>query len=257
MSLLHVLILSIVEGITEFLPISSTGHLILVSHLLHIPQTEFLKSFEIIIQLGAILAVAVLSLKTLVPSIEDWKKVLLAFIPTSVVGFILYKFIKHTLLGSDTVVVWTLFLGGIALIALEYLLHHKKLEITKISEISNKNAVLIGICQAISVVPGVSRSAATIMGGMGLGLKRETAVAFSFLLAIPTMVAATGLDIAETKLAFSGHELVFLCIGVLVSFLVAYATVIYFLKYIKTHTFVPFGVYRIIVAVLYFFLVLK
>ena len=252
MTLIHVLILSLVEGITEFLPISSTGHLILISHLLKIPQTEFLKSFEVIIQLGAILAVAILSLRTLAPTVTEWKKVLFAFIPTSIVGFVLYKFIKHTLLGNDTIVVWTLFLGGIALIFLEYFFQQKKQHISKIADISDKNAVVIGLCQALSVVPGVSRAAATIMGAMGVGVRRDTAVAFSFLLAIPTMAAASGLDILETKLAFSSQELLYLCVGFVTSFLVAYAAVVYFLKYIKTHTFIPFGIYRIVVALLYF-----
>lgn len=252
MNLLHVIILSIVEGITEFLPISSTGHLILVSHLLGIPQTEFLKSFEIIIQLGAILAVAIISLRSLAPTITDWKKVFFAFLPTSIVGFILYKFIKSYLLGNALVVVLTFFLGGIALIILEYLFRAKKFRVFNIAEISNKNATIVGLCQALSVIPGVSRSAATIIGGMSLGMSRETAVTFSFLLAIPTMLAATGLDILKTQLAFSSTELFYLFVGFVVSFFVAYLAVVSFLKFIKQHTFTVFGIYRIAIALLYF-----
>lgn len=255
MNLIDVLILSIIEGITEFLPVSSTGHLILASHLLEIPQSEFLKSFEIIIQLGAILAVALLSLRTLHPTLTDWKKVLLSFIPTSIVGFILYRFIKEYLLGNDLVVVWSLFLGGILLILLELLFKKRGQGISKIHDISDKNAVLIGIFQSLSVIPGVSRAGATIIGAMGLGVRRDTAVAFSFLLAIPTMAAASGLDVLQTKLAFSTQELIYLFVGFIASFLVAYITVLYFLKYIKTHTFIPFGIYRIVVAVSYYVLI--
>lgn len=257
MNLLDVIILSIVEGITEFLPISSTGHLILTSHLLGVPQSEFLKSFEIIIQLGAILAVAVVSLRTLLPSFTDWKKVVLAFVPTSIVGLVLYEFIKDYLLGNDLVVVWSLFIGGILLILLEVFFKTKDQPITAIQKMSDAKAVMIGLFQALSVIPGVSRSGATIIGAMILGVRRDTAVAFSFLLAIPTMASATGLDVIKTKLAFTNQELAYLVVGLIVSFFVAYATVIYFLRFIKTHSFIPFGIYRVVVAILYYLLIIR
>lgn len=257
MSLLDVLLLSVIEGITEFLPISSTGHLILASHLLAIPQTEFLKTFEIVIQLGAILAVAILSFRNIAPSMNDWKKVLLAFIPTSIVGFILYRFIKDHLLGNDLIVVLSLLIGGVLLIVIELLLAKRQKPITSISHISNRSAVLIGLFQSLSVIPGVSRAAATIVGAMSLGVRRDTAVAFSFLLAIPTMAAASGYDILQTKLDFTQQELVFLMIGFVASFAVAYITVIYFLRFIKTHSFIPFGMYRIFIAVIYYLLMIR
>jgi len=257
MSFLDVITLSIVEGVTEFLPISSTGHLILASHLLKLPQTEFLKSFEIIVQLGAIVAVAVVSLRTLAPSYSDWKNVGLAFIPTSIVGLILYEFIKTYLLGNDLVVVWSLLVGGILLILLELLFQRRKQTIDSIHKIAGRKAVLIGVFQSLSVIPGVSRSGATILGAMVLGVRRDTAVAFSFLLAIPTMAAATGLDIIKTQLAYTNQELLYLAAGFVISFFVAYLTVLYFLRFIKTHSFIPFGIYRIIVAILYFFLIIR
>ena len=257
MTLIDVIILSIVEGITEFLPISSTGHLILTSHLLAIPQTAFLKSFEIIIQLGAILAVALLSVRQLQTTFSDWTKVMLAFIPTSIVGFVLYRFIKEYLLGNELVVVVSLFIGGIIIIALELFFAKKAFHTHSIHSISRKQSILIGIFQSLSVVPGVSRAGGTIIGAMSLGISRDTAVAFSFLLAIPTMLAASGLDILETRLAFSSEELFFLTVGFIASFIVAYITVLFFLKYIKTHSFIAFGIYRIIVAIIYYFVMLR
>ncbi|MBI4157814.1 undecaprenyl-diphosphate phosphatase, partial [Candidatus Woesebacteria bacterium] len=173
MNLFQALILSVVEGFTEFLPISSTGHLILVGDLLKIIQTDFVKTFEISIQLGAILAVVYLYWKKLTINIELWKKIIAAFIPSAVVGFIFYSFIKNILIGNSTVVLVSLFLGGLALIFLEKV-HKEKTNEQKFESISYKNALIIGFFQSISVVPGVSRAAATIAGGMLTGLNRKT-----------------------------------------------------------------------------------
>ena len=213
MSLVHVFILSLVEGITEFLPISSTGHLILASRLLGIYTTEFTKTFEIAIQLGAIMAVVFLYFKKFTQSVDLYKKLFIAFIPTAVVGFILYPFIKGYLLGSSQVVVWSLFLGGIVLILFEK--YHKP-TVHPASpagrrSLSTVHYFVIGLFQSISVIPGVSRAAATIIGGLLTGLKRETATEFSFLLAVPTMFAATSLDIynsiQEHSAVYCGDEL--------------------------------------------------
>ncbi len=248
--------MSVVEGTSEFLPISSTGHLILASQLLGVPQTEFVKSFEIIIQLGAVLAVVVLYWRSFFEELGVWKKILAAFIPTSIVGLVLYKFIKQFLIGNQAVTLWALALGGVVLIALELWHTEKEWNISEIQKVSYKQAVLIGLAQAVSVIPGVSRAAATIVGGLLLGLKRETAVKFSFLLAIPTMMAATGLDLIKTPLSFTNDEWTLLAIGFIGSFIVALVVVKFFLNYIKKHTFIPFGIYRIVLAVLFWLIIL-
>ena len=206
MTFLHAIILSIVEGFSEFLPISSTGHMVLAAKLLQIPQTDFVKSFEIIIQLGAILAVVVIYWKTIWSNKKAWKPIILAFIPTAVVGLLLYKVVKNVLLGNSLITVAALLIGGLVMIAVEYWFKSSKPEVEKIENISNKNAIIIGLFQSISIIPGVSRAAATIVGGMLLKTKRKTAVEFSFLLAIPTMAAASGLDLIKTHFHFSSSS---------------------------------------------------
>lgn len=257
MNILQTLLLAIVEGLTEFLPVSSTGHLILASHLLNIPQTEFVKSFEVIIQLGAILAVAVLYWKTLLDNKRLWPKIIIAFIPTAIVGFTLYRLIKDILLSSPTITLWALLLGGVFLIVFELLWKEKDYHVEKLESISNKNAFLIGVAQSISIVPGVSRAGATIVGGLLTGLKRKTAVEFSFLLAIPTMFAATALDLKESALNFSAQEFLLLGIGFVGAFITAIIAVKFFIKFIGNHTFIPFGLYRIVLAVLYWLIILR
>lgn len=256
MDFIQAVILSIVEGISEFLPISSTGHLILASDLLKISQSEFVKSFEIIIQLGAILAVTFLYWKKLI-NFKLWPKVIIAFLPTGIVGLTLYKMIKGFLIGNSLVTVTALFLGGVLLIILEKAYKEQEYHVSNIEQMTNKQAFWIGVCQSVSIIPGVSRSAATIIGGMFLGLKRTTAVEFSFLLAIPTMIAATGLDLVKTHLAFSGNEYMLLGIGLIGSFITALLAVKFLIKFVQTNTFIPFGGYRIVISILFFFLILK
>ena len=206
MDFFHAIILGIVEGLTEFLPISSTGHLILVSKLLSLPETEFLKSFEIIIQLGAILAVIVLYGRRLLTDNELMKRVVVAFIPTGLIAFFLYKYVK-VLLGSPMVVVATLCIGGVILILFERYHQEPKGELDEsLSVMPYSQAVKIGLFQAISIVPGISRSGATIVGGMLLGMKREAIVEFSFLLAVPTMMVATGYDLLKNASSFSSSD---------------------------------------------------
>jgi len=257
MDILHALILSAVEGITEYLPVSSTGHMVLASDLLKIPQTEFVKSFEVIIQLGAILAVVILYFKRLTQSREIWYKILTAFLPTATIGFLLYKVIKHFLLGNVMVTITSLFVGGIILIIWEKLYKEKDHHLDKIEKLSYKNAFIIGLAQSISVIPGVSRSAATILGGLGVGLKRKTAVEFSFLLAVPTMVAATGLDLVKSNFNFTGNEWMVLAVGFIGAFVTAMFAVKYFVRYVQNHTFVAFGVYRIILAIVFWLLIIR
>jgi len=257
MTLLHSIIYSIVEGITEFLPISSTGHLNLTRTILNGSNTDFFVTFEIFIQLGAILAVVFLYWKTVFKNSLGWKKVLTAFIPSAIVGFILGKFIKHYLISDTYITVLALFVGGVLLIVLELLYKEKDHHVEKIENISFKNAFLIGLCQSIAVIPGVSRSAATILGAMFLGTKRKTAVEFSFLLAIPTMLAATVFDLKDANFSFTSNEILIMSIGFIGSFLVAIAAIKWLLNFIENHTFIPFGIYRIIVAILFYILIIR
>lgn len=255
MDILYALILGIVEGVTEFLPVSSTGHLILASKLFNIPNTNFQKSFEIIIQFGAILSVVALYWNILW-RVETIKKLIVAFIPTGIIGLLLYNTVKTYLLGNEYVVLWALFVGGIALVIFE--LWHKEPEnaTSGIAEISYKKAAVIGLFQAIAIIPGVSRSASTIIGGLLLGLKRTTIVEFSFLLAVPTMLAASGLDLVKNASAFSVDQFGILVAGFITSFIVALFSIKFLLSYIRKHNFIAFGVYRIIVAALFFLIVL-
>lgn len=251
MEIIHAVILGIVEGISEFLPISSTGHLILASKLLGLAQTDFQKSFNIAIQLGAILAVVVLYGQRLLLERKTLINVAAAFVPTAVIGLALYKPVKHHLLGSTAVVVWALLLGGIFMIAFERWHKAKTQQENSIADIHWKQAVMIGIIQSFSMVPGVSRAAATIFGGLFLGLNRTTAVEFSFLLAVPTMAAATALDVLKSYKNFSGADFSILGIGLITSFLVAMLSIKFLLNFINKHDFTAFGVYRILIAVMF------
>ena len=257
MDFLNTIIFSIVEGLTEFLPVSSTGHLNLTRVILNIPKSDFFTTFEIFIQLGAILAVVVLYFKRVMASSLIWKKILVSFIPTGIIGLIFGKFIKNFLVSNEYITLLALFLGGIALIILELLYKEKEHHFENIEKIPYMSVVLIGLFQAIAVVPGVSRSAATIVGALFLGIKRKTAVEFSFLLAVPTMLAATIFDLNEANFNFSSDELSFMTFGFIGSFITAIFAIKFFLNFIKNHTFIPFGIYRIALSVLFYFLIIK
>jgi undecaprenyl-diphosphatase len=252
MNLFHAFILSIVEGLTEFLPISSTGHLILASKLLGIAETDFVKTFEIVIQLGAILAVVALYSKRFLTGWNLVKKLIVAFIPTAIVGFTLYPLIKGVLLGSSAITLNALFWGGIILIAIEYFL--KRYKVTKLQgykEPSYKQAFTIGVFQSLSVVPGVSRAAATIIGGLLTGLDRSSATEFSFLLAVPTMFAASALDIYKSRGTIAQNGFLTLFVGTALSFVFAMLSIKFLIGYVKKHDFKIFGVYRIVLAALF------
>ncbi|MBU1292821.1 undecaprenyl-diphosphate phosphatase [Patescibacteria group bacterium] len=255
MTLLDSAILGVVEGITEFLPISSTGHLILTSTLLGLPATEFLKSFEIAIQLGAILAVVFLFWRSFL-DFSILKKIATAFIPTAIIGLLVHDLAKTYLLGNVEVVVWALGIGGVALIVFELLHKEKEAGAETVSAISYKQAVVVGVFQACAIVPGVSRSAATIIGGLVMGVKRVAIVEFSFLLAVPVMAAATTLDLYKNASTFSNTDFGNLSVGFLVSFVVALFAIRFLLHYVRKHTFISFGIYRIVVALLFFVFVL-
>jgi len=252
MTLLHALLFGIVEGISEFLPISSTAHLILTGQLLGLPQTEFLKTFEISIQLGAILSVVVLYWRSFLQSKEVLLRIAAAFVPTMVIGFALHSVIKNVFFESTTLILWSLLLGGIFLIVFEKSHEEKSSATDDIESITYKQAAVIGLFQSIAVIPGVSRAAATIVGGLLLGLKRKTIVDFSFLLAVPTMLAATALDLVKEGSAFSSADYGMLAVGFVTSFVVAILAIKWLLKFIKNHSFTAFGIYRVAIAILFF-----
>uniref|UniRef100_A0A7C4R653 Undecaprenyl-diphosphatase n=1 Tax=candidate division CPR3 bacterium TaxID=2268181 RepID=A0A7C4R653_UNCC3 len=265
MTIIQSIILGIIEGITEFLPVSSTGHLILVSDLLGIIQTSFIKTFTVAIQLGAILAVVVLYWKRFLVKKEVWKKVFTAFIPTGIIGFILYKLVKTFLLGNEWVVVGSLFVVGIILIVFEIWYGHPSCSANKVKycsrpnevlKISYKQSFLIGVIQSFGMIPGVSRSGATILGGLFMGVERSTIVEFSFLLAIPTMLAATGYDLLRNYQTLDPSQFHLLAIGFVVSFLVAIPSIKFLIGFVQKNNFTWFGVYRIVVAVIFALIIL-
>jgi undecaprenyl-diphosphatase len=256
MSLLHAIIIGIVEGITEFLPISSTAHMILAGRLLRLEDSEFVKSFEIIIQLGAILAVVVLYWRRLL----DWNvlvKTAVAFVPTGVIGLTVYRVVKGYLLGNIPVVLGALLAGGVALLLFErYGARADDSAEADLSQITYGRALAIGLFQALAMVPGVSRSAATIVGGSLIGVPKRTIVEFSFLLAIPTMAAATGYDLLKSYQALGGNYDV-LAVGFVVSFVTALLAIKSFLGYVRRRSFAVFGWYRIALAVAFFVLYVR
>ncbi len=254
MNLFDATVLGIVEGVTEFLPVSSTGHLILASKLMGLPQTDVHKTFEVVIQLGSILAVIFAFRERIFKDFELWKRLIVGFIPTAVLGLTLYKIIK-SLFAPETVA-YMLIAGGIIFLVVERFYKEKAHHVEDVGEISYKQAFLIGLFQSLAMVPGTSRSGATIIGGLLIGLKRKASAEFSFLLAVPTMLAATAYDILKHRNEFSFDDMQGLIVGFAVAFLVALAIVKWFLGYIKKHTFVPFGIYRIVVGIIFLVFVL-
>lgn len=252
MTPLDAALLGVVEGISEFLPISSTGHLILASTLLGLPQGALEKTFEIAIQLGAIMAVVALYWKRFF-DIELLAKLFVAFLPTAIIGFTVYPFFKAVLNGNAHVVVWSLIIGGIVLIAFD---HWKREEDGTIESLTYAQCAILGVCQSVAIIPGVSRSAATIIGGEMLGMSRAAVVEFSFLLAVPTMLAATAFDVLKQWHAFSAADAGLIGIGGLVAFVVALASIRWLLHFVKNHGFAAFGVYRIVVGLAFLLLVI-
>ena len=259
MNIFDAIILGIVEGLTEFLPVSSTGHLTLVGHLLNLGDITFFKSFEIIIQLGAICAVIVIYYKDLI-IIDNIKKILVGFIPTGIIGFLFYKDVKRFLLGDPNIVIYSLIIGGIILIVFEIWQNKKNQSILNnrnieedysLNNITYKQSAIIGLFQSIAIIPGVSRSASSIIGGLSIGLNRKLIVKFSFLLAVPTILAASIYDTAKNLSIFSQDNFYILIIGFLVSFIVAIYTIKFLIHFVSRHSFILFGVYRIIIALIF------
>jgi len=256
MSVFESVLLAIVEGLTEFLPVSSTGHMIITSSLLGIATDPFTKTFTVAIQLGAILAVIVLYWKRFFQSFDFYFKLLVAFIPAALIGFLLNDYIDM-LLERVEVVALMLIIGGIIFLFIDKLF--KKTEITGDAEVSYPSALKIGLFQCIAMIPGVSRSAATIIGGLTQKLNKKTAAEFSFFLAVPTMFAATGyklLKFYKEGNAFGSNEVMLLAIGNIVAFVVALLAIKSFIQFLTKHGFKVFGYYRIavgvIILVLYF-----
>lgn len=258
MSFFHTIILGIVEGITEFLPISSTAHLEIFHNLLLIPTSDFVKSFEIAIQLGAILAVVFLYRKNLCSSWIYFRNIIIAFIPTGIIGFLLYQFIKSFLMGNLEVVASALILGGIVIIFFEKR-EENKIEDTALKTIemlSIKELLILGCAQTLAVIPGVSRSGAVIVSGRLLGLPKNLITEFSFLLAIPTMLSATAYDLFKSGFLFSSSEWGNIALGFIVAFFAALVVVKWLINYIKNHSFSAFGWYRIVLGISVFYLLI-
>lgn len=249
MEIPQALILGIIEGLTEFLPVSSTGHLILTAYLLNIPHNSFTKTFEISIQLGSILAVFFVYFKKLIKDLETWKRIILAFIPTGILGFLFYKFIKTYLIGNDLVVAISLILGGVVLLFVDRFLGKKGF--SDIKDLEIRKVPMIGVFQSLAMIPGVSRSAATIIGGMLLGLNRRAATEFSFLLALPTIFTATTYDLYKSFSSINLSEWKVLTVGFFAAFITALITVRAFIKFVSRYNFTIFGIYRILVGIVY------
>jgi undecaprenyl-diphosphatase len=248
MSLIQAIIIAIVEGITEFLPISSTGHMILASTIMGIHEDEFVKTFEIAIQLGAILAIALMYAKRFFQGLTIYFKLAVAFLPTAIVGFLAYDYIK-TYLFNYYVVAASLIIGGIILILIDKKVVARQSKTDVLENIDYKHAFFIGLIQCFSMIPGVSRAAATIIGGVFNGLDKKQATEFSFLLAVPTMFAATGYDLLKTPINFAQNEAMLLAIGMVVAFITAWIAVKVFLKLVENYGFKHFGYYRIVIGV--------
>jgi undecaprenyl-diphosphatase len=247
-----------VEGFTEFLPVSSTAHLILTAHVLGLSQTALVKTFEIAIQSGAIVAVLCVYWKKFLDK-AIFLKVLAAFIPTAIIGLALYKVAKEYFLDNIPLTLWALALGGAVLIIFELFFNRKQLgpencdpnQDQSIRSMSYWKVALIGLFQALAIIPGVSRSAATIVAGRLLGMNRAAIVEFSFLLAVPTILAATGLDLVKNIHLFTAHDSGLVLIGFISSFVFALISIRFLLAYIRKHSFIEFGIYRILLVVVF------
>ena len=256
MSIFQAIIIAIVEGITEFLPISSTGHMIITSSLMGISDQAFTKTFEIAIQLGAILAVVVLYWRKFF-DFSKWKfyfKLLIAVLPALVLGFLFSKKID-ALLESPTTVAITMLVGGIILLFIDNIFNRHTIE--KEEEISYGRAFIIGIWQCLAMIPGVSRSAASIIGGMQQKLTRKLAAEFSFYLAVPTMIAATGYKLMKEYSGIQKEEIKLLVVGNIVAFIVALVAIKFFIGFLQKHGFKIFGIYRIVAGIVLLILIWK
>src|SRR5574343_303946 len=260
MTYLEAVIIAIIEGITEFLPISSTGHMIIASSFMGIAKDDFTKLFEVAIQLGAICSVVILFRGKFFP-LNRWKfylKLIIAVLPALILGA-LFSDTIDALLESPMVVSITMVLGGVALIFIDTFFKNPKISIDE--EITNKQSFIIGFWQCVAMIPGVSRSAASIIGGMQQGLTRKLSGEFSFFLAVPTMAAATGYKLLKAytetpELIFTRNNMILLGLGNVVAFLVALLAIKFFITYLQKYGFKLFGWYRVIVGLILIILIL-
>jgi undecaprenyl-diphosphatase len=246
MTIFDSIILGIIEGFTEFLPISSTGHLIVASHFLGLDQNAATKAYEVIIQFAAILAVVMnYKDKFTFQKIDLWTKVFVAFLPLGAVGYLFSSQIKE--LFSIEIVAIMFILGGIVFLIVEkfFLKDESKLQ-DDVEQVTMKQSIFIGLAQVLALIPGTSRAGSTIIGALLVGLSRKASAEFSFLLAIPVMSAVSAYDLLKHYKEFSDANLITLGIGFVVSFIVAYLTIKLFMKFLEKFTFVAFGVYRIL-----------
>jgi undecaprenyl-diphosphatase len=249
MSIFQTIIIAIVEGITEFLPVSSTGHMIIAQKLLDVESTEFVKAFTVNIQFGAILSVVVLYWKRFFQTLDFYWKLIVAFLPAAVIGFLLSDYID-SLLENVFVVAVMLVIGGVFMLYVDKWFDKP----TENQEMDWKRSLKIGFFQCIAMIPGVSRSMATIVGGMTTKLSRKNAAEFSFFLAVPTMAAASGYKLLKiftdpAGVSMLSDNLVTLLIGNFVAFIVAMAAIKFFIEFLTKYGFKAFGYYRIIVGV--------
>lgn len=248
MTWMQAIVLGIIEGLTEFLPVSSTGHMVLASALMGIAQDPFTKAFEVIIQMGAILTVLVLYWRRFKPEWGFYRKILVAFVPTAILGFALKDFVDRWL-ESPLIVAVSLILGGAVLIWIDRVRPGQKGR--SLNDLRDGEAVKLGFFQSLALVPGVSRSGATIVGGLLTGMKRADAAEFSFFLAVPTMAAATGyklLKMIKHGPGFDAHQWQLLGVGFVVSFVVAMVAVKGFIGFLQKRGFALFGWYRILLG---------
>jgi len=251
MDIIQAIILGVIEGATEFLPISSTGHMIVASQWMGLPQTDGNKAFEVIIQLAAILAVVANYRDRFFfnqVNIELWKKVVLAFIPLGLVGLLFHKQIK-AMFTVDIVAVMFI-VGGIVFLVIEYFQRGKKQPVQRLEDMSYRQAGLVGIAQVFALIPGTSRAGASIVGALLVGLSRKASAEFSFLLAMPVMLAASGFDLLKHYQDFTGANMLVLAAGFIVAFLSAWLVMRLFIHFLERFTFVAFGVYRILFGAL-------
>lgn len=250
MTIIDSIILGVVEGITEFLPVSSTAHLVLTSQLLELEQDAFMRSFEIIIQMAPIFSVIFIYWNTLFNSKDLWFKLAVAFFPTGVIGFLFHDYIE-SLFTINSTIFW-IALTGFIFIGFEIFYKEKKFKIGREIDISYAQAFSIGLFQSIALIPGVSRSGSTILGAMALGISRDISMRFSFLLAIPTMGIASGYTLLKNRETLNLANLELLGVGFLISFIFGIIAIKIFLKIVSKYKFIPFGIYLLLTAVLFY-----
>ena len=249
MDIVQAIIIGIIEGFTEFLPISSTGHMIVASKFLGIEQSAVIKAYEVIIQFAAILAVMLLYRdKINLKEMELWTKIMAAFLPLAIIGFLLKDWVKEIFIIET--VAWMFIVGGVIFIVVEYFHEDEEKKSKEVEDVTWFQAMSIGFGQVLSLVPGTSRAGSTIIAGMLSGVNRKASTEFSFLLAIPVMTAVSGYDLLKHYKDFVGADLTAFVVGFVVAFVIAYITIKLFMAFLQRFTFIAFGIYRIVFGII-------